>query len=59
MSPGTMAGYARSTSNAAPDEDPELEKTPPNMDAQTHDVVSNQSRLLGARGAAWIKSRGA
>ena len=54
---GNFAGYVRNTSKAAPDEDPELEKQPPNMDAETHDVVSNPNRLLGARGAAYIKSR--
>ena len=56
---GSFSGYVRNTSKAAPDEDPELEKQPPNMDAETHDVVSNPSRLFGARGAAYIKSRGA
>lgn len=29
--------------------DPDMTSRPPNMDAETHDVVSDQSRLGGAR----------
>jgi hypothetical protein len=52
-----FAGYARSTSRNAPDEDPDLEKKPENMDAETHDVVSDRSRLMGAKGLTYLKSR--
>lgn len=36
-----------------------MNKAPDNMDAGTHDVVSNMSRLSGARGVPNLKERGA
>lgn len=51
------SGLAKSKN--APDADPDLEKKPPNEDVETHDVISDQSRLLGVKGLKYIKSGGA
>jgi hypothetical protein len=39
------------------DADPSLEQQPPNMGSETHDVVSDPSRLGGAK-ALGLKERG-
>jgi len=38
--------------------DAAIERQPDNMDAQTTDVISNASRLQGARGLPNLKERG-
>ena len=39
--------------------DPTMESKPPAMDAETHDVISDQRRLGGARALPGLKERGA
>lgn len=51
--PGSPTAYR------VPDTDTSMEAVPPNMDAYTRDVVSDQSRLSGARGLRNLKERGA
>ena len=56
------AEYAYHTPTGAaytpPDADPTMEGQPPNQDAETHDVVRDQSRLGGVR-ALNLPDRGA
>lgn len=56
---GTFAYHPPSQPFAYAPRGDEMERQPDNMDAETHDVVSDQSRLGGARALPNLKERGA
>lgn len=43
-------GIRERMENAAPTKDIDMAQPPPNMDAETHDELRDQSRLSGVRG---------